>query len=90
MKKWQPTPIFLPGKSHGQRSLAGYSPWGRKQSDTTKHTHFTPFVNMEKGFQEGERSIRAKKKSGPRRCNQQKAPLVTAAPEVSVSFSPKN
>ena len=29
-KKWQPTPIFLPGKSHGQRSLAGYSPWGCK------------------------------------------------------------
>ena len=27
-RKWQPTPIFLPGKSHGQRSLAGYSPWG--------------------------------------------------------------
>ena len=27
-RKWQPTPVFLPGKSHGQRSLAGYSPWG--------------------------------------------------------------
>ena len=27
-KKWQPTPVFLPGKSHGQRSLVGYSPWG--------------------------------------------------------------
>jgi len=33
--KWQPTPVFLPGKSHGQRSLAGYSPWGHKESDTT-------------------------------------------------------
>ena len=32
-KEWQPTPVFLPGKSHGQRSLAGYSPWGRKESD---------------------------------------------------------
>ena len=29
-RKWQPTPVFLPGKSHGQRSLAGFSPWGRK------------------------------------------------------------
>ena len=37
-KKWQPTPVFLPGKSHGQRSLAGYSPWGRKESDVTEHT----------------------------------------------------
>ena len=27
-RKWQPTPVLLPGKSHGQRSLAGYSPWG--------------------------------------------------------------
>ena len=32
-RKWQPTPVFLPGKSHGQSSLVGYSPWGRKQSD---------------------------------------------------------
>ena len=34
-KKWQPTPVFVPGKSHGQSSLAGYSPWGHKESDTT-------------------------------------------------------
>ena len=38
-KKWQPTPVFLPGKSHGQRSLAGYSPWGGKESDTTERLH---------------------------------------------------
>jgi len=30
-RKWQPTPVFLPGESHGQRSLAGYSPWGHKE-----------------------------------------------------------
>ena len=35
-RKWQPTPIFLPGKSHGQRGLLGYSPWGFKESDTTE------------------------------------------------------
>ena len=33
-RKWQPTPVFLPEKSHGQRSLAGYSPWGHKEWDT--------------------------------------------------------
>ena len=33
---WQPTPLFLPGKFHGERSLAGYSPWGRKELDTTE------------------------------------------------------
>ena len=36
-RKWQPTPVFLPGKSHGQRSQAGYSPWGRKESDPAEH-----------------------------------------------------
>ena len=34
--KWQTTPVFLPGKSHGQRILAGYSPQGREESDTTE------------------------------------------------------
>ena len=41
-RKWQPTPVPLPGKSHGWRSLVGYSPWGRKESDTTGRFHF-PF-----------------------------------------------
>ena len=35
-RKWHPTPIFLPEKFHGQRSLVGYSPWGRKESDVTE------------------------------------------------------
>ena len=38
--KWHPTPVFLPGESHGQRSLVGYSPRGRKESDTTERLHF--------------------------------------------------
>ena len=41
-RKWQPTKIFLPGQSHGQRSLVGCSPWGGKELDTTEvtlHTH---------------------------------------------------
>ena len=35
-----PTPVLLPGKSHGRRSLVGCSPWGRKESDTTERLHF--------------------------------------------------
>jgi len=35
---WHPTPVFLPGKSHGQRSLVAYSPWGRRQLDTAEAT----------------------------------------------------
>ena len=38
-RKWQPTPVFLPGKSHGQRSLVGYSPWGRKELDMIERLH---------------------------------------------------
>ena len=38
---WQPTPVFLPGESQGQKSLVGYSPWGRKESDMTEVTEHT-------------------------------------------------
>ena len=41
-RQWQPTPVLLSGKSHGQRSLVGCSPWGPKESDMTERLHF-PF-----------------------------------------------
>ena len=53
-RKWQHAPVFLPGKFHGQRSLAGYCPWGCRESDTTEQlsTHTTifktPFVSFER------------------------------------------
>ena len=42
-RRWHPTPVLLPGKSHGRRSLVGCSPWGREESDTTKRLdlHFS-------------------------------------------------
>ena len=39
-RQWHPTPVLSPGKSHGQRSLVGCSPWGCEQSDTTERLHF--------------------------------------------------
>ena len=39
-RHWHPTPVLLPGKSHGWRSLVGYSPWGCQESDTTEQLHF--------------------------------------------------
>ena len=39
-RQWHPTPVLLPGKSHGRRSLVGCSPWGHEESDTTKRLHF--------------------------------------------------
>ena len=41
-RQWHPTPVLLPGKSHGQRSLVGFRPWGRWRSDTTERLH-VPF-----------------------------------------------
>ena len=38
---WKCIPVFLPGESHGWKNLVGYSPWGRKESDTTERFHFT-------------------------------------------------
>ena len=42
-REWEPTPVFLPGEPHGQRNLAGFSPWGHKESDTTEQLtlHYT-------------------------------------------------
>ena len=45
-KERQPTLVLLPGKSHGWRSLLGYSPWGRKESDRTEQLHFTHFTHF--------------------------------------------
>ena len=45
-RQWHPTPVLLPGKSHGRRSLEGCSPWGRQESDTTEWLHFFTFTFM--------------------------------------------
>ena len=48
-KQWHPTPVLLPGKFHGQRSLVGCSPWGSEESDTTERFHLTfHFLALEK------------------------------------------
>ena len=48
-REWQPIPVFLPGKSHAQRCLAGYNPWSRKELDTTEYTHLlnTHFLHLD-------------------------------------------
>ena len=48
-RKWQPTPIFLPGESGGRRSLVGYSPRGCKESDTTEQLHFQSDIEVLSG-----------------------------------------
>ena len=46
----QPAPVFLPGKSHGQRNLEGYSSWGHKKSDTTEHMHTRTCTHTKESF----------------------------------------
>ena len=43
-RKWLPTPVFLPGEFHGEKSLVGYSPWGCKESDTTERLTFSHII----------------------------------------------
>ena len=43
-RAWQPTPVFMPGASHGQRSLVGYRPWGHNESAMTERLHLLHFV----------------------------------------------
>ena len=45
-RQWQPTPVLLPGKSHGRRSLVGCSPWGHEELDTTEWLHFHFSLSM--------------------------------------------
>ena len=57
-KKWLPTPVFLPGESHGQRNLAGYSPWGCKEVDVTERLGMHTAGALRKAAQEGSPSPR--------------------------------
>ena len=45
-RAWKPTPVFLPGQSHGQRTLVGYSSWDHKELDMTKGLHFLFFFHL--------------------------------------------
>ena len=45
-RQWHPTPVLLPGKSHGQRSVVGYSPWCHKESDMTERLHYTTYQDL--------------------------------------------
>ena len=56
-RNWQPTPVFLPGKSHGQKSLVGYSQWGHKELDMTERLTFT--------FKQGKWAAHAQKTRTP-------------------------
>ena len=43
-RKWLPTPVVLPGEFHGQRSMAGYNPWGHKELDTTEQLWLSEYI----------------------------------------------
>ena len=68
--KWQLTPVFLPGKYHGQRSLVGYSPRGRKESDMTEHIHTTHkiFICLQKSISLSALYVIDSDKKSPKDC----------------------
>ena len=45
-RKWPPTPVFLPGESHGQRSVVGYSPWVHRESDATEQLSMPAYTSI--------------------------------------------
>ena len=57
-RKWQPTPVFLPGEFHGQRSLVGYTPWGRKESDMTEQLTLSHHAKRKKKKQEEQNLVK--------------------------------
>ena len=59
-RKWQPTPVFWPEKSHGQRSLAGYSPWACKKSDMAEHGHSTSDTAISQRYKEASKRAQNK------------------------------
>ena len=56
-KELRPTPVFLPGESHGQKSLVGYSPWGCRESDTTEHAQILTHSHYYRSFDHFNKSI---------------------------------
>ena len=54
-RKWQPTPVLLPGKFHGWRYLVGYNPWGLKESDMTEQLHFCRNISCKDEHNKGQK-----------------------------------
>ena len=94
-RRWQPTPVFLPGKSHGLRSLAGCSPWGCQESHTTDHEHTQQIlkeqcenlVKTPKCIEEAHRDVTMKPKQPEQRiCHQEDTCCPCAVQHLPVSW----
>ena len=64
-RKWQSTPVFLPGESHGQRSLGGYSPWGHKELVTATHMHTCSTEPAPQNWKKGQKEQAESSASAP-------------------------
>ena len=68
-KKWQPTPVFLPGKFHRQRNLAGYSPWGRKELAPTEHISTYTYNGILLSHKKEQNNAICSNMDGPKDCH---------------------
>ena len=91
-RKWLPTPVFLPGKSHGQRSLAGYGLWGCKELDTTEQLTLSFFliqryilIEDEKQFTTEFQAWEVRKKQEPEVRKKQEPEVLSLPPSPHVA-----
>ena len=82
-RQWRPTPVLLRGKSHGQRSLVGYSPWGRKESDATEWFHFTSLMAESKELKSLLMKVKAESDKAGLKLNIQKTKIMASCPITS-------
>ena len=86
-EKWQPTPVFLPGESHRQRSLVGCSPWGHRESDTTEqlnaHTHTHTHTGWWASFFPGQK----RREPPPRPCSAIQGVMGVGTPATPYCYS---
>ena len=89
-RKWQPTPVFLPGESHGWRSLVGYSSRGRKESDMTEqhHFHFLSTPVLLPGKSHGWRSLVGYSSRGPKESDTTEKLTLSFFPRLNTLFPP--
>ena len=86
-RQWHPTPVLLPGKSHGWRSPVGCSPWGREESDTTERLHYaddTTFtVESEEELKSPLMKVKEESEKVGLKLNIQKTKIMTSSPITS-------
>ena len=82
-RKWQHTPVLLPGESHGRRCLVGYSPWGRKESVMTEQLHFSLTTESKEKLKSLLMKVKEESEKAVLKLNIQKTKIMASGPITS-------